>query len=475
MQRLGRFRVFAVVLALGLVSGACSGGAPKDEAPSATDQPASSSEKTEKRLVAAKPRTVATGGARITTSGGTTTLTAPSGVKVTKPKGGPPIANLFTRAEDKIGLHPEKIVLCFHGTTTLAAAFNVGDDDLTVYWDEVGKIHGRTIEVSVENDDDDPNTAVQAARACEQKDPFLLGAALGFETTPAVRKVAEDKHMFYMHLAAREDLTKRYSFGTLPTLERIGDLAAQWVGTRFKGKKVGIIYRQSENYDPGRVAFVKRLKAMRSNPVVAQAGVVKNQGTYFTELNELQGKGAQVVFVWDHPAATTGIVQQAKGQNWSPQFLLTVPASIQTDALGEQALHPPLHGIHFRPAYSPGDHSGPFASYAAEIKRFEAAYAKWRPGVKPSDVHWWGWLLFRDLHTYLVACGRDCTRNELLGLFLWRKYTADELAPSCPIDFTRNGHVGGFWTTMFTAYRRPNGTVGWRNIPGAVCRDSFLP
>jgi ABC-type branched-subunit amino acid transport system substrate-binding protein len=415
-----------------------------------------------------------------TTGGGSTvpragaTITAPSGTKVTVPKdGGPPVADLFKANEDKIGLHDDKIVFCAHAATSFGPAFNTSEADLNVYWEEVGKIHGRTVEVTYENDNYDPTQAIQAAQACKQKNPFVFLGGIGFDQIPAVRKFAEDNRMFYVHHIANRDLSKRYSFSPLPTVEQVGDFAGQWVGTRFKGKKVGIIYRDSENWDTGRTTFINRLKKLGTNTVVAQRGVVKNQGSYVTELNELRTKGSQVVFVWENALAATAIVQEAKSQNWSPQFVI-FPFNVTTDAVGDQALDPPIHGVTTWPAYSPGDYSGPFASYAKEIKRMESVYAERRAGTAVTDIHWMVWLSYRDLHNMLLACGKDCTRNKLLGLFLWKKYTYEEVAPSCPVDYTRNGHVGGFWATMFTAYRRPNGSVGWRHIPGAVCRDSFL-
>jgi hypothetical protein len=395
-------------------------------------------------------------------------------VTVTKPSsGGPPVANLFTAAEDRIGIHADRIVFCGHAATTFGPAFNTSERDLNVYWEEVGEIHGRRIEVTYENDNYDPTQAIQAAQACKQKNPFVFLGGIGFDQIPAVRKFAEDNHMFYVHHIATRDLTKRYSFSPLPAVEQVGDFAGQWAGTRFKGKKVGIIYRDSENWDPGREAFIARLRRLGSNQIVAQRGVARNQGSYVTELNELRARGAQLVFVWENALAATAIIQQAKGQNWNPQFLI-FPFNTTTDAVGNQALNPPVHGIATWPAYSPGDYSGPFASYAKEIKRMEEVYARRRPNIQVTDIHWMVWLSYRDLHKLLLACGRDCTRNKLLGLFLWKRYTYEEVAPSCPVDYTRNGHVGGFWATMFTAYAKPNGGVGWRHIPDAVCRESFL-
>lgn len=470
-------RLWVVAVAFVMFAGACSGGAGTSESAGSLDTSTgtadTSADGTETKTSDAESTTVATGGAKVEASNGVTTLTAPSGIKVTKSASGPPVANLFTPAEDKIGIQPTKITFCGHAATTFGPAFNTSEQDLNVYWEEVGKIHGRTVEVTYENDNYDPTQAIQAAQACKQKNPFVFIGGIGFDQIPAVRKFAEDNKMFYVHHIARQDLAKRYSFSPLPTVEQIGDLAAQWVGAHFKGKKVGIIYRDSENWDTGRTTFINRLKKLGSNAIVAQRGVIKNQGSYVTELNELRTKGSELVFVWENALAATAIVQEAKSQNWSPQFLI-FPFNTTTDAVGDQALTPPIHGISTWPAYSPGDYSGPFASYANEIKRMESVYDERRPGITVTDIHWMVWLSYRDLHRMLLACGKDCTRNKLLGLFLWKKYTYEEVAPSCPVDYTRNGHVGGFWASMFTAYRKPNGSVGWRHIPGSVCKDSFL-
>ena len=471
-------RLCVIIAAFAMFLSACSGGSGKTESASSLDTSTATTETdaTNNGAASSNPdaKTVATGGAKIETSNGVTTLTAPSGVKVTKSaEGGPPVANLFTASEDKIGISADKIVFCGHAATTFGPAFNTSEQDLNVYWEEVGKIYGRSVEVTYENDNYDPTQSIQAAQACKQKNPFVFIGGIGFDQIPAVRKFAEDNKMFYVHHIAREDFSKRYSFSPLPSVERIGDLAGQWVAAHFKGKKVGIIYRDSENWDTGRTTFINRLKKHGTNQIVAQRGVIKNQGSYITELNELRTKGAQLVYVWENAIAATAIIQEAKSQNWSPQFLI-FPFNTTTDAVGDQALSPPVHGISTWPAYSPGDYSGPFASYAKDIKHMEQVYAERRPGITVTDIHWMVWLSYRDLHRTLLACGKDCTRNKLLGLFLWKQYTYEEVSPSCPVDYTRNGHVGGFWATMFTAYRRPNGSTGWRHIPGSVCRDSFL-
>jgi ABC-type branched-subunit amino acid transport system substrate-binding protein len=398
----------------------------------------------------------------------------PPATVVTSEGGGPPKANLFAPNEDTIGITKDKIVMCGHAATTFGPAFNTSEQDLNVYWEMVSKeqggVYGRQVEITFENDNYDPATAIQAAQACKQKNPFVLLGGIGFDQIPAVRKFAEDNHMFYFHHIAIEDVTKRFSFTALPSVERVGYLAGEWVGHHHPGKRIGVIYRNSENWDPGRQAFLKRLKELGGN-VVAQVPVEKNQGNYANALVEMTGKGAQVVFAWENALAQTAMIQQAKAQNYSPQWVV-FPFNIVTDALGDQAMSPPLEGIAAWTAFSPGDYSGPFESYAAEIKKFEAAYAKYRAGTQVTDIHWQVWLAWKYLHQLLLQCGKDCTRNKLAGLIITAKNQGD-FPLVCPIDFTRNGHIGSTALNMLEAYRRPNGNVGWRHMPGQVCKDAF--
>jgi hypothetical protein len=461
------------LLAFACVLGACSGGSGKQSASDVSGSDSTSATQNGTQTQAAEgtadaPATAGGGGG----SASATTITSPSGVQVSVPRsGGPPVANLFTPAEDKIGIHNDKIVFCGHAATTFGPAFNTSEADLNVYWEEVGKIHGRTVELTFENDNYDPTTARQAAQACYDKKPFILFGGIGFDQIPAVRKFAEDKHILYYHHIAAADDTKKYSFNPLPSVEQVGTFGAEWIGTKYKTKKIGVIYRESENWDPGHKTFLSTVRSL-GGKVVVDVGVTKNQGSYLTEINELRSKGAQVVFLWENALAATAILQEAKGQNYSPKFVV-FPFNVSTDAWGNQALNPPVDGVALWPAYSPGDYSGPFASYAGEIKKMEQVYAERRPGIEVTDIHWQVWLFYRDLHRLLDQCGRDCTRNKILGLSLSKPIPFSQTTPSCPVDFTRNGHVGGFWASMFTAYRKPNGEAGWRHIPNYVCRDSF--
>jgi ABC-type branched-subunit amino acid transport system substrate-binding protein len=364
--------------------------------------------------------------------------------------------------------------MCGHAALTYAAAFDTRPEDLNVYWEMVNEqgIHGRRVVMSYEDDAYDPTTARQAAEACLAKDPFILVGGIGFDQIPAVRAFAEEKHVLYVHHMARQDYTKRYSFSALPTVEQAGKLAAQWIATQHPGKAVGALYRNSENWEPGYTAFVQELDRLNVE-FVGGVPVQSDQRTYSTQLNTLRGDGAQVLFAWENALNVTNMVGQAKGQGWSPQWVV-FPFNLETDTLMGQALSPPLEGIAAWSAYSPGDYSGPFAEYADEIRRFEAAYRKYRPNVRDlTDLHWQVWLAWKTVHQLFVSCGSDCTRNKIVGMLLSRKFGYDETKPDCPRDFTRNGHVGGFSVSFYKAYNGPNGAA-WRHVPGYHCRESLV-
>jgi len=399
------------------------------------------------------------------------------GLTITTTEGGVPTADLFTADENRIGITDSggkfgkgQITICGHAATTFGPAFNTSPEDLDVYWrdvDDRGGVHGRNVVTSWENDNYDPATAVQAATACKEKKPFIFLGGIGFEQIPAVRDYVEKNHMFYIHHIARSDPSKKYSFAPLPTVEKTGAMAGDWVKRKFPNKKVGIIYRDSEFWIPGKDAFVK---ALGRDPV-EERGVLKNQGSYQAQLLAMQQAGADLVFAWENALAQSAMVNEADGMvpPYRPQWIV-FPFNLVTDTVGDRALNPVLHGISTWPAYSPGDYSGPFAEYADEIKRFEAAYKKHRD-VPLTDIHWMTWLAWRSIHYTLDLCGRDCTRNNVVGLMITKPYGYDITKPTCPQDFTRNGREGGHWTSMFEAYRRPSGSVGWKHIQH--CKETW--
>jgi len=373
-----------------------------------------------------------------------------------------PDVNLWPKSTDRMGFHDDKIVLCGHAALTFADVFDTRPQDLNVYWEWVndhGGIFGRKVELSIEDDGYRPDRAVEASERCKAKEPFMLLGGIGFDQIPAVRAWNEQKqnHLLYIHHIARADLAKRYSFSFFPTVEQAGTFAARWMLQKHGNERIGAVWRQSESWQPGHKTWLATMKKNGKEPV-ADLPVQKDQAVYTQQIAELKAQEATTVFVWENALAATEIVKQAKNQDYHPTWVV-FPFQLTTDTLGNDALQPPMEGIAFWHAYVPGMTSGPFSSYAAEIKRFEAAQRKYGAANKGNDILWMTWLAWKQLHQLLLDCGPDCSRNEAVALMISGVHKA--VAPNCPFDFTRNQHVGGLFGNIFKAFRPPSGGAGW--------------
>lgn len=403
-----------------------------------------------------------------------------NGVRVFFPSdGGTPVADLYHGADDVIGLTDNEIRICAHAALTYGSAFHINASDLDVFWTKVNKemggIYGRNVVTSYQNDNYDPGTAVQAAQKCKDWTSFLLLGGIGFDQIPAVRQWAEQNHMLYLHHIATIEGSQglRYSFSALPTVEQTGSYFGELVARQFAGKKIAIIYRQSSNWTPALAPFKRDAQAAGAT-IVGEYGVQINQGNYTQELTEARSAGAQVVFAWDNALAEIEMLKQAQSQNWHPAWLVN-GFNIITNTLGSTALDQDMWSPAEWDAYDPGYYGGGFSSYAAQIHEFEAEYKKYDPSADLSgdggDLLFLNWESQKWLYDLLMTCGKDCTRNRIVGLLLagYHKVTP----PNCPASFehTADHHHAGYMFNVLHAVRDPNGRPNF--VPVARCVTSY--
>jgi branched-chain amino acid transport system substrate-binding protein len=404
---------------------------------------------------------------------GATATTAKGGAGTGGGASAPPITTLFNANEDRIGITKDKIVLCAHAALTYGAAFHTGVDDLKVYFDAINAeqngIYGRKVEITYENDDYKPDTAVQAATTCKAKNPFILLGGIGFDQIPAVRNWAEQNRVLYLHHTATVNgaAGKQFSFTALPSTERMGEVFGELAAARFKGKKVGIIKRDSPNWEPGVDAF-KKVAAKYGIEIVAERAVAASKGNYLEDIIAM--KGADVVWAWENALAATEIIKQAKAQNFNPTWMV-FPFNLTSQTLGDDALNPKLVGVAMYTAYSNGDYSGPFAHYADDMKEFEKQYQTYKPDADikglGSDLLFLNWTAMKALHKQLLDCGPDCTRNRFIDVM--KGYKKVPTSSACEVDFTRGGgHLGGWTVNIMETYKSPGGNVNWRNTDACV-------
>ena len=477
---MGRFRAGACALSVMLIAVACTGATRPDTGSELAAEPSAEASSLPSASVSASSApTAARPGGAVATARPAAASAAPAGAPL--PSTGPikhTGENLFTAAENTIGITNDSITICAHAALTYAAAFNTSAEDLNVYWEEVngkGGVFGRKVNITYENDNYSGPDAIAAAERCKQKKPAMIIGGIGFDQIPSVRDWAEKNRQLYVHHTATVEGTagKKYSFTGLPTVEKAGEMFAELALSRFKGKKIGLIGRDSLNWMPGVKAFDK-VAAGRLN-VVKRIFTPKDHHNYSLEIGEMRRAGVEVLWFWENALAATEMVQQAKAQSWNPTFML-FPFNLTSQTLGEQALNPKMYGISVWNAYSWHDYSGPFAAYANDVKAFERQYETYRPnsdirGVG-GDLLFLNWQGMKGLHALLHACGKDCTRNRLVDVIRSAKYARS--GSVCGVDFTRPGATqrGGYQVSAMETYRSPSGQVNWRNI--ATCQEHLI-
>ncbi|HVE94810.1 MAG TPA: ABC transporter substrate-binding protein [Acidimicrobiales bacterium] len=480
-----RVRWIAPLLVLALLT-ACTGAKLPKQTALDTNQPESALLEANEDGVTDTTTVVDAQGNPVVSGPGTTaarvgaTTAKPGSPTATVPGGAPRPAtrsNLFTAAEDTIGLTKNSITLCAHAALTYGAAFDTSEEDLNVYWTALnakGGVHGRKVNVTYVNDNYNPDTAVTAATECKGRNPFYLLGGIGFDQIPAVRNWAEVNRMLYLHHTATVEGTRdqRFSFAPLPTTEKMGEMYGELVVARYRDKKIGVIRRASPNWDPGYKAFKAVLEKhnMKIQPG-ADKPVQVNQGNYTQDLLDIKNSGATVVFGWENALAAVQIVKQAKAQDYNPTWLL-FPFNLTSQSLDSDALNPKMVGIAMFTAYSNKFYGGSFAAYANDMKEFEAQYARHRPDAEldslGGDLLFLNWTAQKAQHLMLEACGADCTRNKLIDTM--NSYKSRPFPAACETDFTRPGfpRMGGFAVNVMETFRAPDGKVNWRNTDTCV-------
>jgi substrate-binding family protein len=388
--------------------------------------------------------------------------------------GSAPVAQLYSGADDLIGLDfARKVVkLCGHAAMTYGPAFDVDEADLGVFFqwlNDRGGVNGWKFEMDLIDDGYDPGKAVQAAQTCKDSGAFMLLGGIGFDQIPAVRQWAEQNHELYAHHVVTKAGSRglKYSFTPLPSEEQLGIWAGQLAVQKFRGKKVGILYRQSPNWQSGHDLFLSTIRGKLT--VVGDRPVQKNQGNYTQDVAAL--RDADVIFAWENALGTAEMIKAAQAQQLHPAWIV-FPFNLELRTLRETALDQPLFGIAAWDAYDASYHGGPYSPYAKEIEEFEAAYRQYDPSANLNgfggDLLFLTWEGYKGLADLFRACGPNCTRNRMAAALL--TYNR-KLGGLCRTDFTRGDrHHGGWVGNTLEVYNGPGGPA-WK--PLQRCMGSF--
>lgn len=418
------------------------------------------------------------------TSGGTT---------ITQGAGGLPVADIWPASEDRVGISATEIKLCMHAAFALGAAFDNAPADEDVYFrrlNDAGGIFGRKIKIQFTDDAYVAAATTEALNQCKNNNPFLYMGGVGFDQAPAGRVWAEANKLPYLYNLAVEAANLKYSFSFMPSIERNGRTLGQFTGSRFAGKKVGVVYVDTDNWRAGYKEFEKEIvkRDMRVEPGQAHAITNNNHPDFGLIISQMQDAGVNLVLTYINALALNRFIIQADAQLYHPVILSPDGFDLVTDVAGNRPPSqfgssgdgidhmrnfPGIYASWVSPAYEmgpPAEKSRASVSWFSEMQEMKAAYKKY--GVKSdervNDVDWMFWLYSKTVHQMLTDCSKECSRNILAGLMLTGYKT--EIV-GCSIDFSLGGgRVGGYNHNIYKSESAGSRSY-WRQIE--TCKSGF--
>ncbi len=242
-----------------------------------------------------------------------------------------------------------------------------------------GGINGYQVEIVSADDENDAQKSVNCYNTLKDKGMQILAGTVTSNPCIAVADYTKQDNMFQITPSgsAEKCIANDNVFRTCFADPEQGTLSADYMSENKLGKKVGIIYDQSDSYSSGiHDAFVKEAKKNGLDVVSDEAFNADNKTDFSVQIQAAQDAGADILFLPFYYTEASLVLQQAKKMNYSPLFfgcdgmdgILTVDGFDKSLAEGLMLM-------------------APFSASATDEKTqaFDAAYEKLSGGEAPNQ------------------------------------------------------------------------------------------
>ena len=180
------------------------------------------------------------------------------------------------------------------------------------------------IEFKMEDDEADGEKAVNAYNKLKDWGIQMMMGTVTTGSCIATSAITFEDRVFELTPSASSaDVTagKDNVFQVCFTDPNQGIKAADYIAENFAGKKVGVIYNNSDPYSTGIInAFKKEFESKGAELVAAETYPDDTNADYSAQLTSLKSEGAEVAFLPIYYTPASLIMKQAKDMNYAPVF-----------------------------------------------------------------------------------------------------------------------------------------------------------
>lgn len=186
-----------------------------------------------------------------------------------------------------------------------------------------GGINGKQIEFKFEDDEHDPEKAVNAYNALKDWNmQILMGTVTSKPCVAVAAKTAED-NMFMLTPSgsAVECIEEDNAFRICFSDPNQGAASAEYIGTNKIATKVAVIFDSSDVYSQGIYeTFAKEAKNQGLEIVAQEAFTADSKTDFSVQLQKAKESGAELVFLPIYYQEASLILAQAKAIDYAPIF-----------------------------------------------------------------------------------------------------------------------------------------------------------
>jgi branched-chain amino acid transport system substrate-binding protein len=272
-----------------------------------------------------------------------------------------------------------------------------------------GGVHGRKIELIVEDDGYQPPRTVAACRKLLDRDRVLcFFANLGTATTLAIERILEKERVPLVAASAYSsvlsDPPRRYIFPVEPSYRTQSWIMVNHIREHgANGKpRIGVVY-QDDDFGGDGLKGVREAAAYYKFDIVGAESHKRGATDFSTQVLNLKRANATHVILWTLIREAAAILKNAQQLNWNPRFLgnNTFADDKIVELAGEAAANLAVIDM----------------GYLAESKgmtSYRELNRKYTPDHAPRTLHAGGFVFAQLLVEALKRAGKELDREKLV-------------------------------------------------------------
>lgn len=352
-----------------------------------------------------------------------------------------------TDSEVKIGCLVDLSGPGKYGGPPIAEAFK----DCVAWVNDNGGIHGRKIDLVIEDNGILPNTTMKAAKKVILKDGiFALGFNLGSAGSSAILPLCEENHVVMMPHGANKkffDPGNKWVFVPHTVQFSMASRAVEYILKKAPGARIGMIY-QDDGFGREGLAGAQAAARFMKTKLVETAPYKMGTIDFTPHMNAMKAADVDYIVLWTYLPQSAAVIKQKVKMGWDVSLISNNTTGVPPlfALVGEHA-----DGYMLVTPYAPAHTNRPGIKKVKEInKKYGNPKETLDNPMYPDYLYLAGWGYIEAMVEGLKNAGRDLTPDALVkGLESIKDYDMGGMCPN--ITFGPKRHVSSFSSLVLRA------------------------